>query len=68
MVDVLVVDDQEVFRTAARDVIDATRGFRCAGEASSGAEAVRLAAQLHPELVLVDVRMPEWTAWRRRGA
>jgi two-component system, NarL family, invasion response regulator UvrY len=58
MVGVLTVDDQAVFRAAARDVIEATPGFSCAGEAASGEEALQLAGELDPELALVDVRMP----------
>jgi DNA-binding NarL/FixJ family response regulator len=56
---VLTVDDQAVFRTAARDVIEATPGFEPLAEAASGAEALDLAQSLHPDLVLMDVRMPE---------
>lgn len=57
-VSVLVVDDQPFFRDAARAVLDALTGFRAVAEASSGSEAVRVVAQLRPELVLIDVRMP----------
>jgi two-component system, NarL family, invasion response regulator UvrY len=57
-VGVLTVDDQAVFRRAARDVIEATAGFVLLGEAASGKEALALAAELEPDLVLVDVRMP----------
>jgi DNA-binding NarL/FixJ family response regulator len=57
-VGVLVVDDQPFFRDAARAVLDALTGFRAVGEASSGSEAVRAVAELRPELVLIDVRMP----------
>jgi DNA-binding NarL/FixJ family response regulator len=55
---VLAVDDQEVFRRVARQLIAATEGFEQVGEAASGDEALALAAQLHPDLVLLDVRMP----------
>ena len=55
---VLVVDDQEPFRRAARVVVAAAPGFTLVGEASSGEEAVELAAALHPDLVLLDTRMP----------
>jgi DNA-binding NarL/FixJ family response regulator len=56
---VLTVDDQAVFRDAARDVIEATPGFQALGEAASGAEALAMTASLHPDLILMDVRMPE---------
>lgn len=57
-VTVLAVDDQAVFRRAARSLIAAAPGFEQVGEAASGAEALELAAQLHPDLMLLDVRMP----------
>ena len=57
-VGVLTVDDQVVFRRVARDVVEATAGFETVGEAASGEEALLLASELHPDLVLVDVRMP----------
>jgi DNA-binding NarL/FixJ family response regulator len=56
---VLAVDDRAVFLRATRELIAATPGFRQVGEAASGAEALQLAADLRPDLVLVDVRMPE---------
>jgi two-component system, NarL family, invasion response regulator UvrY len=55
---VLTVDDQAIFRSVARDVIAATPGFEAAGEAGSGEEAITAVARLHPDMVLIDVRMP----------
>ena len=55
---VLTVDDQAVFRGIAREVIDATPGFESVGEAASGEEALEAVAELEPQLVLLDVRMP----------
>ncbi|WCB93088.1 Response regulator UvrY [Baekduia alba] len=57
-VTVLIVDDQEVFRRVARGLLLATAGFEQIGEASCGEDALALAAELHPDLVLLDVRMP----------
>jgi DNA-binding NarL/FixJ family response regulator len=58
-VSVLVVDDDSSFRAIARGVVDATPGFACAGEASSGEQALEmLAASPGHDLVLMDVRMP----------
>ena len=71
-VTVLAVDDHEIFRRTARSLIAATPGFEQVGEASSGPEALELAADLRPDLVLVDVRMPGMdgieTARRLAGA
>lgn len=53
-----MVDDQAHFRRVALDVVAATDGFESLGEAGSGAEALALAADLNPELILLDVRMP----------
>ncbi len=54
----MTVDDQAVFRAAARDVIEATPGFESAGEAGSCEEALDMINRVEPRLALVDVRMP----------
>ena len=56
---VLVVDDQAPFRLAAKAVLRRLAEFELAGEASSGSEAIELADRLQPELVLMDINMPE---------
>jgi two-component system, NarL family, invasion response regulator UvrY len=56
---VLAVDDQQPFREAARRVVEATPGFAWAGEAASGAEAVDLVRDYEPDIVIMDVRMPD---------
>lgn len=58
MVSVLIVDDQEPFRSAARMVVELTDGFEVAGEAETGEAGVDMAAQLEPDLVLIDINMP----------
>ena len=55
---VLIVDDQEPFRAAARMVVDITDGFEVVGEAETGEDSVRMAAELAPDLVLMDVNLP----------
>jgi DNA-binding NarL/FixJ family response regulator len=55
---VLIVDDQEPFRMAARMVVEATEGFDVVGEAETGEDSVAMAAELAPDLVLMDVNLP----------
>jgi len=55
---VLIVDDQEPFRAAARMVVDITDGFEVVGEAETGEDSVRMAQELAPDLVLMDVNLP----------
>jgi DNA-binding NarL/FixJ family response regulator len=55
---VLIVDDQEPFRLAARTVVELTDGFEVAGEAETGEAAVDAARELRPDLVLMDVNLP----------
>jgi len=55
---VLIVDDQEPFRLAARMVVDATDGFEVVGEAETGESSVEMAHELTPDLVLMDVNLP----------
>ena len=55
---VLIVDDQEPFRMAARMVVEATDGFEVVGESATGEDSVQAAGQLKPDLVLMDVNLP----------
>jgi pilus assembly protein CpaE len=56
---VLIVDDQAPFRAAMKAVLRRATEFELVGEAANGNEAVTLAEQLHPALVLMDINMPE---------
>jgi two-component system invasion response regulator UvrY len=60
---VLIVDDQSPFRLAAAAVVEATAGFRVTAVAASGEEALLLARQLVPDLVLMDVHLPGMDGW-----
>ncbi|MFF1879826.1 response regulator [Leifsonia sp. NPDC058230] len=56
---VLLVDDQDLFREGVRVIIDAHPGMEVVGSARDGAEAVELVDSLSPDVVLMDIRMPE---------
>jgi DNA-binding NarL/FixJ family response regulator len=59
MIKVLLVDDQALVRTGFRMILENAADMRVAGEASGGEEAVRMAHERHPDVVLMDVRMPQ---------
>lgn len=58
-ISVLLVDDQHLFREGVRVIVDAQEGMAVVGSAGDGVEAVRLVDELHPDVVLMDIRMPE---------
>jgi DNA-binding NarL/FixJ family response regulator len=58
MITVLVVDDQPLQRLGFRMLLESNPDTAVVGEAENGVEAVRQAAELHPDVVLMDVRMP----------
>jgi DNA-binding NarL/FixJ family response regulator len=58
-IQVLLVDDQELFREGVRVIVDAQEGMEVVGTAGDGLEAVRLVDELSPDVVLMDIRMPD---------
>jgi DNA-binding NarL/FixJ family response regulator len=56
---VLIADDQQLVRAGFRLILERQPGIEVAGEAATGAEAVTLARQLGPDVVLMDIRMPD---------
>ncbi len=59
MIRVLIADDQALVRAGFRMILDAEADLDVVGEASDGAQAITMAAELQPDVVLMDIRMPE---------
>lgn len=59
MIRVLVVDDQAIVRAGFAALLDSQDDISVAGQAGDGRAAVRLAAELTPDVVVMDIRMPE---------
>ena len=57
MINIVLADDHQILRESVRKNFEAA-GEKIVGEASNGEDAVRLAAQLHPDVVLMDISMP----------
>ena len=58
MTTVVVVDDEELFRSGLRMVVESCVGVDVVGEASDGAQAVSVVRQLRPDVALMDIQMP----------
>jgi len=58
MIRVMLADDQAVVRAGLRTILESQPDMEIAGEAADGAEALALAAALHPDVVMMDIRMP----------
>ena len=58
MTTVLLVDDQELVRAGFRIILNSEPGIEVVGEAANGADGVRLARELNPDVVCMDVQMP----------
>src|SRR4030042_6011871 len=55
---ILIADDHRIVREGLRLILESREEFPLLGEAADGAEAVRLAAELNPDVILMDLRMP----------
>lgn len=58
MIDIMIVDDQSLFREGLRTLLTVQPDFNVVGEAGNGEEALRMAARMKPDVILMDLRMP----------
>ena len=58
MIRVLLVDDQTLVRQGIRMLLEIEQGIQVVGQCANGREALQLVETLHPDVVLMDVRMP----------
>jgi len=56
---ILIADDHPIFRAGLRKLLEARPGFRVLGEAADGEQTLKVARQLQPEVLLLDIRMPK---------
>lgn len=56
---ILIADDHQIFREGLKSLLDKNSGLRVAGEAKNGFEAVKLTQELQPDLVIMDISMPD---------
>ncbi|MEX2543369.1 MAG: response regulator transcription factor [Trueperaceae bacterium] len=59
MTRLLLCDDHAMFRQGVKSILDTEDGLRVSGEAATGREAVRYALQIRPDVILMDIQMPE---------
>lgn len=59
MIRILIADDQPLMRDGLKTVLDLQKDFHVIGTAHNGSEAARMADALHPDILLMDIRMPE---------
>ena len=58
-IDILIVDDHTLFRTGIRKMLEAEDGMHVVGEAATGREALEKARSLVPDVILMDIKMPD---------
>lgn len=58
-VTVLIADDQTLFREGIKDLLEDEKGITVVGEASTGPEAIAMAKKLKPDVILMDIKLPQ---------
>ena len=56
---ILIADDQTLFRECIKDLLENEEDFKVVGEAGNGPEAVALARKLKPDVILMDIKLPQ---------
>lgn len=59
VVTVLIADDQTLFREGLKDLLEDEKGIKVVGEAKTGPEAIEMVKRLRPDVVLMDIKIPE---------
>ncbi|MEW5950467.1 MAG: response regulator transcription factor [Elusimicrobia bacterium] len=59
LVTVLIADDQTLFREGIKDLLEDEKGIKVIGEASNGPEAIEMVKRLKPDVVLMDIKLPQ---------
>ena len=62
---VVIADDEPLARERLRSLLAAQEGVDVVAEAGNGEQALHACAALQPDLVLLDIAMPGWMAWKR---
>jgi YesN/AraC family two-component response regulator len=67
---VLIVDDHDLFREGLRQLIETDPAIEVVGEAANGQDALKMVAELQPDVVLMDINMPgmDGSVRRRRSS
>ena len=64
----LLADDHAIFRDGLRKLLSSVDDIAIIGEASNGADCIKMLAKLKPDILLLDLRMPDkvaWLCWRK---
>ena len=64
---VLMADDHAIFREGLRKLLDGDEDITIVGEASNGNDCIKMLAKLKPDILLLDLRMPDKDGLARRG-